>query len=83
MTRRSFAQELESAAASADPNTATLLRRAALHIKIAGSIVFDEDVEDALTVAAAGIGAGREDAIRLIMRDWLVGHGYLEVDCKS
>lgn len=78
MTRPAFAQELESAAANAGPEFAPLLRRAALHVKIAGSIQFDEDVEDALAVAAAGIGTGREDAIRQIMRDWLVGNGYLE-----
>jgi hypothetical protein len=71
---------LETAATRADPETAAILRRAALHIKIAGSIVFDEDIEDALTIAAAGIGTGRDDAIRQIMRDWLVGHGYLAHD---
>ena len=69
---------LESAASRADPETATLLRRAALHIKIAGSIVFDEDVEDALTIAALSGNMVRDEMIRAIMRDWLVGHGYLD-----
>lgn len=78
MTRSTFAQELESAAMHADPETAALLRRAALHIKIAGSIVFDDDVEDALAIAAVSGELERDQMIRAIMRDWLVGHGYLE-----
>jgi hypothetical protein len=77
MTRISFAQDLESAA-QANPDLAPLLRRAALQVKIAGSIQFDEDVEEALAICCASMGAQREEAIRQIMRDWLIGHGYLE-----
>lgn len=79
MTRPTFAQELEQAAnRTGDAETATLIRRAALQIKIAGSIAFDEDVEDALTIAALSGNMVRDEMIRAIMRDWLIGHGYLE-----
>lgn len=77
MTRLTFAQDLESAA-QANPDLAPLLRRAAIQVKIAGSIQFDEDVEDALAICCASMGIQRDEAIRLVMRDWLIGHGYLE-----
>ncbi|MET4687422.1 hypothetical protein [Sinorhizobium fredii] len=38
----------------------------------------EEDVERAIQLFMAEYAISRDDALRRIVRDWLVGHGYLD-----
>jgi hypothetical protein len=38
----------------------------------------EEDVERAIQLFMAENAVSRDDALRRIVRDWLVGHGYLD-----
>lgn len=38
------------------------------------------DIEEALLKFMAEYEISREEALRVILRDWLTGHGYLKAD---
>ena len=48
-----------------------LLRRAALRLRNAGSIAFDDDMEEAIRNLCSELVLTREGAIRYIVREWL------------
>lgn len=35
------------------------------------------DIEEALALVAEEYGLSRDEALELVARDWLIGHGYL------
>ncbi|ARO31725.1 hypothetical protein NXC14_CH03840 [Rhizobium sp. NXC14] len=48
-----------------------MLRRAALLLRNSGSIVFDDDIEEALRDLSGEFGKTRNDTIRFIVREWM------------
>jgi hypothetical protein len=42
-------------------------------------LILEEDVDEALERARKDFGWTRQDAVRAILRDWLIGHQYLRV----
>lgn len=83
MTHRSYADDLESAAADIGnlsiPELQTLLRRAALRLRNAGGLALDDYVEDALAGVIRETGLSRNEVLRMIVMDWLVSYGRLPV----
>ncbi|ANL30179.1 hypothetical protein AMC90_PA00069 (plasmid) [Rhizobium phaseoli] len=56
-----------------------LLRRAALRLRNAGSIAFDDDMEEAIRNLCSELVLTRLDAIRYIVREWMEENTYLPV----
>ncbi|ANL75691.1 hypothetical protein AMC83_PE00278 (plasmid) [Rhizobium phaseoli] len=56
-----------------------LLRRAALRLRNAGSIAFDDDMEEAIRNLCSELVLTREGAIRYIVREWMEKNTYLPV----
>lgn len=56
-----------------------LLRRAALLLRNAGSIAFDDEIEEVLRDLSGEFGKTRNDTIRLIVREWMEKNTYLPV----
>ncbi|WP_027168848.1 CopG family transcriptional regulator [Mesorhizobium sp. WSM3224] len=83
MTRRTFAQELESAADRiGDISRADLqiiLRRAALIIRNSDGVSLEASVGDALDSLAGEMRMSRADLIRFVLREWLETNAYLPV----
>ncbi|UVC17635.1 hypothetical protein [Mesorhizobium onobrychidis] len=83
MTRRSVAEELESAANRiADISRADLqiiLRRAALILRNVTGVPLEPATEDALNSIAAEMKIGRSDLIQIVLREWLETNAYLPV----
>ncbi|TIL56719.1 MAG: hypothetical protein E5Y79_28350 [Mesorhizobium sp.] len=82
MTRRSVAEELESAANRiADISRADLqiiLRRAALMLRnVTG--VLEPETKDALYSIAPEMKISRSDLIQIVLREWLETNAYLPV----
>ncbi len=44
------------------------------------SIDLDDEVERGVQMVMAEYGVSREEAIKRILRDWLVGGGYIPLD---
>jgi hypothetical protein len=84
MTHRSYADDLESAAARIAVmerrDLQVMLRRAALRLRNADKLPLDLHVDAALGDAIAAMGKTRSDAIRFIVREWLETNGYLAID---
>ncbi|TIP74838.1 MAG: hypothetical protein E5X53_12415 [Mesorhizobium sp.] len=83
MTRRSVAEEIESAADRiADMTRADLqiiLRRAALMLRNVSGVPLEPATEDALNSIAAEMKIGRSDLIQIVLREWLETNAYLPV----
>ena len=43
-------------------------------------MLFAPDIEEAIQRFAKQEGVSREEALSLILRDWLIGQGYLRAD---
>lgn len=56
-----------------------MLRRAALLVRNSGSIILDENMEEALRNISSELVLTREDAIRYIVREWMEKNTYLPV----
>ncbi|PDT30767.1 CopG family transcriptional regulator [Rhizobium sp. L9] len=56
-----------------------MLRRAALLLRNAGSIAFDDDVDEALRDLSGEFGKTRNDTVRFIVREWMEKNTYLPV----
>ncbi len=56
-----------------------MLRRAALLVRNASSITFDDDTEEALRNVSSELVLTRENAIRYIVREWMEQNTYLPV----
>ncbi|MBX5008747.1 CopG family transcriptional regulator [Rhizobium lentis] len=56
-----------------------MLRRAALLLRNAGSIAFDDDIEEALRDLSGEFGKTRNDTVRFIVREWMEKNTYLPV----
>ena len=56
-----------------------LLRRAALLLRNAGSIAFDDEIEEVLRDLSSEFGKTRNDTVRLIVREWMEKNIYLPV----
>ncbi|MER8753737.1 hypothetical protein NKH57_31865 [Mesorhizobium sp. M1050] len=82
MIRRSFAEELESAADRiADITRAVLqviLRRAALLLRNVAGVPLEPAIADALDSIATEMGIGRSD-LQIVLREWLETNAYLPV----
>lgn len=83
MTHRSYADELEAAATDIGnrsiPELRILLRRAALQLRNTNGLTLDDVVEDALAKVLDETGLSRNEALRMIVMDWLVSYGRLPV----
>ncbi|MGX9118899.1 hypothetical protein ACWTU6_19865 [Mesorhizobium sp. BHbsci] len=83
MIRRSFAEELESAADRiADISRADLqviLRRAALLLRNVAGVPLEPAIADALDSIASEIGIGRSDLVQIVLHEWLETNAYLPV----
>jgi hypothetical protein len=83
MTRRSIAEELESAADRiADisrPDLQIILRRAALMLRNVAGVPLEPATADALDSIAAEMNIGRSDLIQIVLREWLETNAYLPV----
>ena len=83
MTSRDMAALLEDAATRIDeissPDLQIILRRAALMVRNAGSIVLDENMEEAIRNLCGELVLTREDAIRYVVREWMEKNTYLPV----
>lgn len=81
MTRRSVAEDLESAAERiADMPRADLqiiLRRGALMLRNIGGVPLEPATADALDSIAAEMKIGRPDLVQIILREWLETNAYL------
>ncbi|MBX5247858.1 MULTISPECIES: CopG family transcriptional regulator [unclassified Rhizobium] len=81
MTMRNTAALLEDAANRIDEistrDLQIMLRRAAVLVRNARSIAFDNDTEEALRNVSSELVLTREDAIRYIVREWLEQNTYL------
>lgn len=81
MTNRSFADELEAAAARIGDipraDLQIMLRRAALRLRNTDQIALDPEWRDTLQSVAAELGMSQGDLVRQIVRDWLVANAYL------
>ncbi|NNU35740.1 CopG family transcriptional regulator [Rhizobium sophorae] len=61
------------------PDLKVMIRRAALLSRNSGSIVFEDDMEEALRDLAGEAGKTRNDLIRFIVREWMEKNTYLPV----
>ncbi|MBY5454586.1 CopG family transcriptional regulator [Rhizobium leguminosarum] len=55
----------------------TILRRAALRLRSADAVSFDDNVEEALRDLAGDFDVTRNDMVRYIVREWLEQNAYL------
>lgn len=46
-------------------------------------MTFAPDIEEAVEKFAAEEGIAREEALARLIRDWLIGHGYLPLENHS
>lgn len=46
-------------------------------------MTFAPDIEEAVEKFAADEGVSREEALARLIRDWLIGHGYLPINGDS
>lgn len=83
MTSSYYAAQLEDAADRiADVSRSDLqilLRRAAIRIRNANGLPLDPEVEDALKTISEELGHGRNEMLRIIVREWLEQNAYLPV----
>lgn len=54
-----------------------LLRRAAIRLRNVDDINLPPDLEEAVTGLATSMGKSKNDTVRIILREWLTGNGYL------
>ncbi|MBY2945073.1 CopG family transcriptional regulator [Rhizobium leguminosarum] len=55
----------------------TILRGAALRLRSAAAVSFDDDVEEALRDLSGEFDVTRNDMVRYIVREWLEQNAYL------
>jgi hypothetical protein len=73
-----FSDQLDAAAAGADPEVAALLRRAAIRLRNAEAVSIPPGWSNALVSAMADLGTtDRSRALHYIVGEWLVSNGYL------
>lgn len=81
MTRQRFAERLEEASEQiADvprEELQILLRRAALRLRNTSGLALDPEISDILDEIAGEMQLTRNELIRSIIRDWLIGNAYL------
>lgn len=84
MTHRSYADELEAAAADIGnrsiPDLQILIQRAAVRLRSRDTLLLDEEVEAALAEVMDEMERPRPEVLRIIVTDWLVLHGKLLAD---
>ncbi|WP_259669372.1 CopG family transcriptional regulator [Rhizobium lentis] len=59
------------------PDLQIMLRRAALLLRNSASIVFEDDIEEALRDLSGEFGKTRNDTVRFIVREWMEKNTYL------
>ncbi|MFU0506208.1 hypothetical protein [Pseudaminobacter sp. NGMCC 1.201702] len=83
MTACALADDLDHAAGRiADLSRADLqamLRRAALRLRNTEQFLIDPEWEDALQCVAAELDLGRNDLIRMMVKEWLEANAFLPV----
>ncbi|WP_037149059.1 ribbon-helix-helix protein, CopG family [Rhizobium sp. YS-1r] len=69
----------EAAAKVVDPELMDALRQAAAHAWNTGEVKFDQQIASAIQAIAKELGVTRDEAVRLMVREWLEGNAYSPV----